>query len=125
MKKENYLKTQFKEKYPTCYEAIFTIKGGRYYSKKYKNFPAIMTELETLIIFETNIELIKMGYDVVSIHDSLYSDSEEAIALAKQMVLDKFNELGGITPKFKDIDYRPIKIFQNIKIYTYEQFNSI
>lgn len=103
IEKENYLKTQFKEKYPTCYEAIFIIKGAKLYSKEYKEFPMLMTAFETLIMFETNMELIKMGYDVVNIFDSLYSDKEEAIAIAKDLVIKKFNEFG-ITPKLKDID---------------------
>jgi hypothetical protein len=102
VEKENYLKTQFKEKYPTCYEAIFRIKGGEYYSKKYKDFPALMTEIETSIIYDTNIKLIELGYDVVNIFDSLLSDSEEAIEIAKQLVLEHFGQFG-ITPTLKDI----------------------
>ena len=104
VKKENYLKTQFREKYPTCYEAIFRIKGGDYYSEEYKIFPALMTELETAIMFGANMEIIKMGYDMVNIFDSLYSDNEEAIKAAKKMVMDDFAEFG-ITPKLKDISY--------------------
>ena len=99
---ENYLQIQFKNKYPTCYEAIFGIKGGMY-SKKHADFPVNMSIIETEIIFETNIELIKMGYDVVNIFDSLYSNSSEAIEIAKKLVLEKFAKYG-ITPKFKDID---------------------
>ena len=113
VEKENYLKTQFKEKYPTCYEAIFNIKGG-FYSKEYKEFPVMMTEIETAIMFQTNIELIKMGYDVVNIFDSLYSDSEEAIAEAKKIVLQKFGEVG-ICPKLKDINYTD-KVVKSITI---------
>jgi hypothetical protein len=105
VKKENYLKTQFREKYPTCYEAIFRIKGGDYYSEEYKIFPALMTELETAIMFETNMEIIKMGYDMVNIFDSLYSDNGEAIKAAKKMVMDDFAEFG-IRPKLKDISYQ-------------------
>jgi hypothetical protein len=104
IKKENYLKTQFRQKYPTCYDAIFRIKGG-YYSEDYKIFPALMTELETAIMFGTNMEIIKMGYDMVNIFDSLYSDNEEAINAAKKMVMDDFAFLG-IRPKLKDISYR-------------------
>jgi hypothetical protein len=104
VKKDNYLKTQFKEKYPTCYEAIFQIKGGEYYSKDYKIFPALMTEIETEIMFGTNMKIIKMGYDMVNIFDSLYSDNEEAIKEAKKMVMDDFAYLG-IRPKLKDISY--------------------
>jgi hypothetical protein len=104
VKKENYLKTQFREKYPTCYEAILRIKGG-YYSEDYKIFPALMTEFETAIMFGANMEIIKMGYDMVNIFDSLYSDNEEAINEAKKMVMDDFALLG-IRPKLKDISYR-------------------
>ena len=118
VEKENYLKTQFKEKYPTCYEAIFNIKGGLY-SKEYKMFPVMMTEIETAIMFQTNIEVIKMGYDVVNIFDSLYSDSEEAIAKAKRIVIEKFNEVG-ICPKLKDINYTD-KVVTSIAIKKYEK----
>lgn len=105
VEQENYLKTQFKEKYPTCYEAIFRIKGDRFYSQDYKQFPALMTEIETEIIWKTNLEIIEQGFDMVNIFDSLYSDSEEAIQLAKKLVIEKF-QLFGIAPKLKDIDYR-------------------
>jgi len=105
VEKENHLKTQFKEKYPTCYEAILQIKGGLY-SSKYKDFPAIMTEIETFIMFNTNIKLIEAGYDVVNIFDSLYSDSDEAISMAKELVVAAFDECGGIKPMLKDISYR-------------------
>ena len=101
---ENYLQIQFKNKYPTCYEAIFAIKGGMY-SKTYAVFPILMTEIETDIMFNTNMELIKMGYDVVNIFDSLYSNSSKGIETAKQLVMEKFAEFG-INPKLKDIDYR-------------------
>jgi hypothetical protein len=103
IEKENYLKTQFKEKYPTCYEAIFAIKGGLY-SKTYADFPKLMTEIETHIMWQTNIEMIKEGYNVINIFDSLYSDSKKAIEKAKAMVTTKFQEYG-ICPKVKDIDY--------------------
>lgn len=103
VEKENYLKTQFIKKYPTCHEAILRIKGGLY-SKEYKDFPALMTEIETFIMFNANVELIKQGYDVVNIFDSLYSDSEETITIAKQLVIKKFSDFN-ITPKLKDISY--------------------
>ena len=64
-----------------------------------------MTELETAIMFETNMEIIKMGYDMVNIFDSLYSDNGEAIKAAKKMVMDDFAEFG-IRPKLKDISYQ-------------------
>ncbi|NNV57205.1 hypothetical protein [Limnovirga soli] len=105
IEKENYLKSQFKESYPTCYEAIFALKGNEFYSKHYKEFPVMMQQLETAIIFSINIKLIKMGYDVVNIFDSLYSDSEEAIAKGIEMLRDEFNALG-IKPNFKIEDYR-------------------
>jgi hypothetical protein len=88
IEQDNFLKLKFAEKYPTCYEAIFFLKGDKNYSDDYKKFPALMTKLETKIIWESNIELIKQGYDVVNIFDSLYSDSEEAIAAAKHLVLE-------------------------------------
>jgi len=105
LEEENELKTQFKEKYPTCYEAIFTIKGDQFYSEEYKRFPALMTEIETYIMWNTNLEVINQGYDMVNIFDSLYSDDETAIALAKHLVIEKFTKFG-ITPTLKDIDYR-------------------
>ncbi|MFL5808371.1 MAG: hypothetical protein ACJ749_02560 [Flavisolibacter sp.] len=95
---------QFIDKYPTCYEAIYRLKGGKWYAKEYKDFPAIMTEIETDIIWATNVEMIEAGYDVVNIFDSLLSDSKEAIANAKKKVLDRF-KVYGITPTLKDIDY--------------------
>ena len=67
-------------------------------------FPGFMTELETAIMFETDMEIIKMGYDMVNIFDSLYSDNEDAINAAKKMVKDDFAEFG-IRPKLKDISY--------------------
>lgn len=103
VEKENYLKTQFKEKYPTCFEAIFNVKGGMY-SNKYNKFAIHMQEIETQIIFETNIKLIDMGYDVVNIFDSLYSDSDEAIKLAEQFMRDEFKQFN-IHPNFKKEDY--------------------
>jgi hypothetical protein len=104
VEKDNPVKTMFKEKYPTCYEAIFHAKGG-FYSKDYPDFPIAMQILETQIIFDTNIELIKMGYDVVNIFDALYSDSEEAIEVGKKLVAEKFAK-HGIKPTFSNIDYR-------------------
>ena len=105
IEEENYLKVQLKEKYPTWYEAMFRIKGDTNYSQDYKNFPALMTEFETEIMFNTNMEVIGMGYEMVNIFDSLYSDSEAAIDEAKRLVRQKFGDLG-LNPKFKDIRYR-------------------
>jgi hypothetical protein len=56
-------------------------------------------------MFETNIELIKEGYDVVNIVDSYTPDTDDAIAAGKRMVMDRFAEFG-ITPTLKDISYR-------------------
>ena len=94
------LKTAFKEKYPTCYEALFMKKGGKF-SHSYKNFPAEMTKLETQIIWETNMELIKAGYDAINIFDSLYATSKEGLELAKSKVIEKFSKFN-ITPKLKN-----------------------
>ncbi|HEX8332375.1 MAG TPA: hypothetical protein VF622_07110 [Segetibacter sp.] len=104
-KKVGKLKKQFIEMYPTCQEAMLIIKGEDIDSEEFKEFAALMTEFETVIMFETNIELIKRGYDVVNIFDSLYSDSEEAIKVAKELVTKAFSQFD-IKPKFKDIDYR-------------------
>jgi hypothetical protein len=100
--KPNKLKKQFIQMYPTCQEAMLRIKGG-YNSEEFKEFAAIMTEFETFIMFESNIELIKRGYDVVNIFDSLYSDSEEAIEVAKELVINAFAQFD-IKPKFKATD---------------------
>lgn len=102
--KENTHKNMFRAEYPTCYEAMFELKGGRNGSMGYKNFPHKMTKRETEIMLETNFELVSMGYNVVNVFDSLYSDSREAIELAKGIVMEKFARYG-ITPKLKDIDY--------------------
>lgn len=116
IEQENFLKNKFKEKYPTCYEAIFKLKGDKNYSIEYKKFSALMTERETEIMWNTNLEVIEQGYDMVNIFDSLYSDDELAIALAKHLVIEKF-QIFGITPTLKDIDYRteskPIEIVVN------------
>lgn len=95
---------QFKEKYPTCYEGMIDVKRG-VMSENYKSFPATMTEIESAIFIPVNLEMIAMGYDVLNIHDSLYSDSQEAIELAKIKIKEKFAEIG-ITPLLKDINYQ-------------------
>lgn len=95
---------QFKEKYPTCYEGMIDVKGG-VMSENYKSFPATMTEIESAIFIPVNLEMIALGYDVLNIHDSLYSDSQEAIELAKNKIKEKFAEIG-LTPLLKDINYQ-------------------
>jgi hypothetical protein len=115
VEKDNYLKVQFRDKYPTCHEAIFRIKGDHYYSKTYADFPALMTLLETEIMFTANEKVIEMGYDAVNIFDSLYSDSDTAIAIAKDLVIKGFARFG-ITPTLKDINYRTEEPDLNEKI---------
>jgi len=98
------MKQQFIDKYPTCYKGMLEMKGGEMYSIKYKEFPVWMQKLETSIIFTVNMKLIEMGYDVVNIFDSLYSDSQEAIDLGTEMIREAFNSFG-INPNFKTEDY--------------------
>lgn len=92
---------QFKEKYPTCFECMKSIKGTKLKSNDYKKFPALMTEIESNFFINTNLKLIEKGYNVLNIHDSLYCDTKEGIELAKEIIKEKFGELG-LTPKLKE-----------------------
>lgn len=104
IEKENYLKTQFKERYPTCYEAIFNIKGG-FYSKQYKDFAVALQRIEADIIVGVNMDLIEHGFDALNIFDSIYVTNKLTFDIVKALVAKRFSEFG-ITPKFNMEDYR-------------------
>ncbi len=94
------LKVRFINCYPTCYEAIFAIKGGRFYSKYYNEFSILMQQVEASIILAANFEMIEQGIDCYNIFDALYVTSEEDAEKACELLKQKFKDFG-LTPSLR------------------------
>lgn len=90
---ETLIGRQFKERYPTCYNIICSIKGG-VNSDDYNKFAIKLQQTEAQIIFdEVNIELLKMDIPAYNIFDSiLYLPEHHQIVW--DMIKKAFNKKG-------------------------------
>lgn len=90
-KRNTKLKTQFIEKYPSCYEAICDIKGG-YGSKTYNQFAILLQKKEAQLIFDNiNMGLIRRGVPAFNIFDSILVPEEHKDE-AEELIMTTFSK---------------------------------
>jgi len=97
------LKTQFIDRYPKCWEAICTEKGGLF-SRNYPRFAKNLQTVEAQIMFDgVNAGLLEMGIISLNIFDSIYVGSIEEYQVAEHLVKEEFAKYGihpTINPEF-------------------------
>lgn len=99
----NPLKDQFMERYPSCYEAICSIKGGLN-SNDYNQFAITLQCKEAELIFdEVNMSLLKMKIPTFNIYDSILCLPEHQ-RIVEEMILSAFKSVG-ILPKLNQSHY--------------------
>lgn len=89
--RESELKTQFKNKYPNCYEAICNIKGGLN-SNHYNRFAIMLQKKEAQIVYDgANMELLRGGVKAYNIFDSLIVKEDDK-EVARESLLKHFSK---------------------------------
>lgn len=103
-KRNNKLKTLFKNRYPNVYEEICDIKGG-VGSKTYNQFAIQLQRLEASIIFEgVNLPMLNEGYKCYNIYDSIVSHDIETLYEATKRIKREFAKYG-VNPTVKIEDF--------------------
>jgi hypothetical protein len=103
-KRNNKLKTLFKNRYPNVYEEICEIKGGLG-STTYNQFAISLQRLEASIIFEgVNLPMLKEGYKCYNIYDSIVSHDVETLYEATKRIKQEFAKYG-VNPTIKIEDF--------------------
>ncbi len=92
---DHILKAQFRERYPSCWEAIWEMKGGYYHCETFNEFAKALQEVEAGIMFDgVNRRLMEMGIKAFNIFDSIYVGSMEEYKVAEQFVIEEFAVYG-------------------------------
>jgi hypothetical protein len=102
-KRLNELTKQFIEKYPSCYEAICSIKGG-VGSDKFKFFSKSLQRQEAQIIFDdVNLGLLKRGIPAFNIFDSILCLPQDK-EIVQEAILSAFSR-HNLIPTLNTKDY--------------------
>ena len=95
-KRKTAIKKAFEELFPTVANAIYSIKQN-----DYTEFPVKLQKLEASVIIKVLARLNKMGIKALSIHDSIVVNSEAALKIAEELILNELVTKYNINAKFK------------------------
>jgi hypothetical protein len=89
------IKTAFKSLFPTVTDAINTIKAA-----DYRHFPVQLQEFEASVMLKVLRQMIKMGINVMSIHDSIVVNHTTDLELAESLICKELQAYK-VTTRFK------------------------
>jgi hypothetical protein len=89
------IKTAFHTLFPTVTDAINTIKAA-----DYRHFPVQLQEFEASVMLKVLRQMIKMGINVMSIHDSIVVNHTTDLELAESLICKELQAYK-VTTRFK------------------------